>query len=116
LFNPLAGGRFLAACALQRSVPLMLGCGFKARASLSNRPDSVIPAAGQAPLHLIRVKKANQMLEAAGRPPRGHAKPVDQRFLSLYSLQLRLNFDEMPIILFCRVGREHRFRRLQLLM
>ena len=26
------------------------------------------------------------------------------------------NFDEMPIILFCRIGRERRFRRLQLLM
>src|SRR5262245_13315601 len=67
-FRPLRGrplsGRFRTA-ALRPGVVRMR---IQARASLSNRPDSVILAAGQAPLHLIRIKKANQMVRSCALP------------------------------------------------
>ena len=62
------------------------------------------------------MKKANQMLEAAGCPPRQDTKTVDQGLGGLDIPKLRLNFDEVPVVFVSRVGGKRRFRRLELLM
>lgn len=56
------------------------------------------------------------MLEAADSPPRQHAETVDQRLGGLDGPKLRLDFDEVPVVLFGRVGGEGRLRRLEFLM